>query len=147
MTQINAFLTFNGNCREAMTFYKDCFGGELTLLTVKDSPMANQWPAQAQDNILHGYLANGNIVLLGSDIVGSKGIVKGNTVSLSVNCSSEEEMQNFFTWLSSGAHNINPIHDFFAGQIGEITDKFGIDWTLYHAKNSESLMEAAKSNN
>ena len=34
MTQINAYLTFNGNCREAMQFYTDCLGGELYLQTI-----------------------------------------------------------------------------------------------------------------
>ena len=34
MTQINAHLTFNGNCHEAMTFYKECFGGELSMQTL-----------------------------------------------------------------------------------------------------------------
>jgi hypothetical protein len=37
--QINPYLKFNGNCREAMTFYKNCLGGELTLNTVAGSPM------------------------------------------------------------------------------------------------------------
>jgi PhnB protein len=39
MTQINAYLTLNGNCREAMTFYKECLGGELTMQAVEDSPI------------------------------------------------------------------------------------------------------------
>ena len=44
MTTINAYLTFNGDCREAMTFYKECLGGELTLETAKGSPMESHWP-------------------------------------------------------------------------------------------------------
>ena len=36
MAQILAYLKFDGNCREAMTFYKECFGGKLTFNTVKD---------------------------------------------------------------------------------------------------------------
>ena len=39
MAQINAYLKFDGNCREAMTFYKECFGGELIFNTVKGSPL------------------------------------------------------------------------------------------------------------
>jgi PhnB protein len=44
MTTINAYLTFNGNCRQAMTFYRECLGGELTLQAVKGSPMEGHWP-------------------------------------------------------------------------------------------------------
>ena len=38
MAQLNAYLHFQDNCRQAMTFYKDCLGGELTLMTVGESP-------------------------------------------------------------------------------------------------------------
>ena len=40
MAQLNAYLRFNGKCREAMTFYQACLGGELTIQTVGESPMA-----------------------------------------------------------------------------------------------------------
>ncbi len=63
MTQINAYITFNGNCSEAMTFYKKCLGGELTMQTVKESPMADQWPAEVQQNILHATLVKNDVML------------------------------------------------------------------------------------
>jgi PhnB protein len=49
MTQINSYLTFNGNCREAMNFYKDCLGGELNLQTIAESPLADKMPAQMKE--------------------------------------------------------------------------------------------------
>ena len=96
MTQINAYLSFNGNCREAMNFYKECFGGELTLQTVEGSPMEDQFPETEKKKILHASLKNEDLVLLGSDVAGSGGLVKGNTISLSLNCSSESEIKSFF---------------------------------------------------
>jgi PhnB protein len=56
MTQINPYLHFDGNCREAMTFYRESLGGELALQAVGDSPMASQMPAEAQKKILHASL-------------------------------------------------------------------------------------------
>ncbi len=44
MSTINSYLRFNGNCSEAMTFYKDCLGGELTMQKVGESPMAGNMP-------------------------------------------------------------------------------------------------------
>ncbi len=32
MTTINIYLTFNGNCEEAFTFYKSVFGGEFPYI-------------------------------------------------------------------------------------------------------------------
>jgi PhnB protein len=46
MAQINSYLTFSGNCREAMTFYKECLGGELAFQTVGESPLSDQMPKQ-----------------------------------------------------------------------------------------------------
>jgi PhnB protein len=137
MTQINAYLTFNGNCRQAMSFYRECFGGELTLQTIAGSPMEDQFPASAQKQILHGSLVNDALVLLGSDLVSNGSLVKGNTISLSLNCSTEEEIKTFFKKLSSGGQVVHPLHQFFAGTMGTITDKFEKDWLLYFERKTK----------
>jgi len=38
MKQINCIPDFNGNCREAMTFYQKCLGGDLQVTTFADMP-------------------------------------------------------------------------------------------------------------
>lgn len=113
-----------------MTFYKKCLGGELDLQTVGESPMADQWPAAAQKYILHASLINNDIVLLGSDMGGLEGMIRGNTISLALGCSSEEEIKEFFSSLSSGGKITHPLHEFFDGTIGAFTDKFGMNWVL-----------------
>ena len=135
MTQINAYLTFNGDCREAMTFYKECLGGELTLQSVADSPMADQWPAQAQKNILHAALTKDTLSLFASDNLGLGLLANGNKVSLSLSCSSLEETNTFFANLSANGKIINPLHEFFAGMMGVIEDKYGFTWMFYYAHN------------
>ena len=130
MTQINAYLIFNGNCREAMTFYKKCFGGKLTLTTVEDSPMASQWPANAQKNILHAQLKKKGLILLGSDMAPAEGTLNGNSISLALNCSSEEEITSFFSNLSADGKVTHPLHKFFDGTIGALTDKYGMNWVF-----------------
>jgi predicted 3-demethylubiquinone-9 3-methyltransferase (glyoxalase superfamily) len=44
MTTLTPYLLFDGNCHQAMEFYKSCFGGELTVTKVKDSPAKHQMP-------------------------------------------------------------------------------------------------------
>ncbi len=134
MTQINAYLTFNGNCREAMTFYQACLGGELSMQTVEGSPMEDEMPAEAKHRILHASLTKESLVLLGSDMAGPEGVVKGNTISLSLNCNSEKELKAFFSNLSSHGQVVHPLHEFFAGTMGTLTDKFERDWLLYYEK-------------
>ncbi|HEX4205561.1 MAG TPA: VOC family protein [Ktedonobacteraceae bacterium] len=141
MTRINAYLGFNGNCREAMTFYQACLGGELTMQTFGESPMADQVPAEAKQNILHSSLTKGALVLLGSDMgsMGSEGFVKGNTITLCLDCSSEEEIQTFFTKLSAGGHITHPLKtEFWGGTFGDLTDKFGMNWMFSYDKNAQA---------
>ena len=131
MTHIDAYLTFNGNCREAMTFYQDCLGGELTLQTIGDSPMADQLQPQMQQGILHATLINGGLTLMASDMVGEKGLILGNAVSLMLNCSSEAEIRATYDRLSAGGEATHPLEDTFWGALfGGLTDKFGNHWLL-----------------
>ena len=137
MTQINSYLTFGGNCREAMTFYKNCLGGELELQTIGESPLADKMPPQMKDSILHATLTKGALVLMASDMVGEKGLIKGNAVSLMLNCSSEDEIRTFYKKLSTGGQATHPLEDSFWGALfGDLTDKYGNQWLLHFDKNS-----------
>jgi PhnB protein len=139
MTQINSYLTFNGNCKEAMTFYKDCLGGELNFQTIGESPLSNKMPIQMKDCILHATLTNDGLILMGSDMVSEKGLVKGNTVSLSLNCSSEEEIKSYYTKLSNAGLQNHPLENSFWGALfGDLTDKFGNHWILNFNKNANN---------
>lgn len=136
MTRINVYLTFNGNCREAMTFYRDCLGGELTFQTIGDSPMAGRMPPEINKNILHSTLVSDTLLLMGSDMVGEKGLVKGNTVSLMLDCASEAEIRACYTRLSEGGRATHPLEDTFWGALfGDLTDKFGNQWLLHYDRN------------
>lgn len=139
MIQINPYLSFKGSCRDVLEFYKECLDAELVLQTVKGSPMENQWPPQVQNNILHASLIkDGQVLLLASDMgVEGKG-VSGNIISLSLSCSTEEEINSFFGRLSAGGQVTRPLHDFFAGKIGTLTDKFGLNWLFYYDKNQKN---------
>ena len=135
MTQINAYLTFNGNCREAMTFYKECLDGELTLQTIGESPMAHKMPPQMKECILHSTLTNGSVIIMATDCVPEEGLVKGNTVALCINCSSEEEIKALYASLSAGGKATHPVQDTFWGALfGDLTDQFGNHWLLNYTK-------------
>lgn len=136
MTQLVAYLQFQGQCREALTFYRECLGGELTLQKVGESPMAAQMPSEAAANILHGALTrNGTIIVMGSDMMGSR-LKPGNSVALCLNCSSDQEIYDCFDKLSAGGQVVMPLHQsFWGGTYGELTDKYGIQWLFNYTKN------------
>src|SRR5689334_17717368 len=115
MASINSYLTFNGNCRQAMTFYKECLGGELTLQTVGESPLSKKMPQKMKDSIVHATLKKDNLVLMGSDMVGNNGLQKGNNVCMILNCSSEKEIRDKYQKLSEGGDQTNPLEITFWG--------------------------------
>ena len=127
MKQINAYLHFSGNCKEAMTFYKECLGGELTINTVGESPMAAQMP-DMKDMIMHSVLTKDSFVLMASDMMGPEGTTKGNTISLCIIGANAEELKPIFSRLSKGGKVTHELKTEFFGTYGDLTDKFGIDW-------------------
>lgn len=130
-TQIHPYLNFKGNCKEAMTFYQACIGGTLSLITVGESEVAGHVPAAMHDRILHAsLLREGEVMLLASDGMGQE-IKEGNSIVLSLNCSSEEETKTFFSGLSGGGQITHPLKvEFWGALFGGLIDKFGITWVL-----------------
>ncbi len=137
MTEINAYLNFEGNCRQVMTFYKECLGGELNMQTIEGSPIEHQCPGEIKHQILHASLVKDGLLLMGSDMhdPGSN-FVKGNNIALSLNCNSEEEIKTFFSKLSKGGKVSHELRqEFWGATFGVLTDKYGIRWMLNYEKN------------
>lgn len=135
-TAINAYITFNGQAREAMTFYKNCLGGELTLQPVGDMPLEGQCEGAAPETIMHSSLIKDGMVLMASDMMGGQDFIVGNNISLTINCSTEEEINTFFSNLSAGGRVIMPLKvEFWGALFGVLTDKFGINWMFNYDKN------------
>ena len=129
-TTLNPYLIFNGNCKEAMNFYNECFGGELTLQTVAESPMASQMPQNLQDAIMHSQLTNGSIVIMASDMNREKHN-DGNGSQLCLLCSSEDEVKRFFAHLEQGGKVTEPLAKmFWGGYYGSLIDKYGKYWSF-----------------
>jgi PhnB protein len=61
---INTYLTFSGNCREAMTFYQKCLGGELSFQTIGEPPLSEKLPKKMKDFILNFTFSNGSLLLM-----------------------------------------------------------------------------------
>ncbi len=129
--QINPYLHFDGNCQEAMGFYKDILGGELTIMTIGESPMAKDMP-EAKDKIMHASLMkDGAVLLLAADMMNPSQFTKGDTISISLNNSDEEESKAIFEKLSEGGDVFMPLDEQFWGALfGMVTDKFGMEWMV-----------------
>lgn len=131
MIQANPYLTFDGNCRAAMTFYQQCFGGELSFKTVGETPIAAQCPAGMQDQIMHSELRNGEYVLMATEMTQADEVTSGNDSAISLNFEGDEEINRCFTKLSEEGEVIEPLKEKAWGALfGVVQDKFGKVWML-----------------
>ncbi|MBT2563651.1 VOC family protein [Pedobacter sp. ISL-68] len=136
MASINSYLTFNGNCREAMTFYQGCLGGELTFETIGESLIVDKMPNIMKRSIMHAVLAKDDLVIMATDMVEERGLIKGNSIAMMLNCNSEEEAQAFYRKLSAGGKASHPLQETFWGALfGDLTDRFGNNWLINYDKN------------
>jgi len=130
MSKITPYLFFDGNCREAMNFYHDCLGGELKMQTIGESPAAASQPPEAGWRIMHATLDKGDLALMASDMMFG-GLTHGNSVSLTLECGSEEEIKTFFVALSKGGKVTSELKkEFWGGTFGQFDDKYGFHWML-----------------
>ena len=137
MTQVNPYLTFNGNCEEAFNFYKSVFGGEFPFLgRFKDIPPQDGKTVSGAEGekIMHVSLPISNeTCIMGSDSSEAFGQATkiGNNFSLSVNADTKAEADKLFKGLSAGGKVTLPMADTFWGSyFGMLTDKFDIQWMV-----------------
>jgi PhnB protein len=125
------YLHFQDNCKEAMSFYQELFGGELEIMPISESPAKDQFPENLHDQILHATLTHGNFNLMASDMCGQGELNQGNSVELSLDCSSKKEIEHLYHKLSEGGQVIQKLEpQFWGGLFAMVMDKFGVRWML-----------------
>ena len=133
----NVYLTYDGNCREAFEFYKQCFGGELFLMKYSDGPGCEEakLPPGSADRIMHAGLRNGAAMLMASDAMPGHPFQQGNNFSVTVSSDANEEVDKYCTAVSKGgAVTMAPQETFYAHRFAMCTDKFGINWMFIREK-------------
>lgn len=129
MAKLNPYLTFNGNCATAMNFYKECLGGELSLMTVKGSPMESQMPPQYHNSIMHSALKTADFEIMASDLA-PEAIKEGNDNHMCLGYTDQDETRKVFNALSAGGKIVNPLTEMFFGILGDFIDQYGKRWMI-----------------
>jgi len=134
MKEINTYLTFDGNCRDAMKFYERCFGAKLELMPFSEGP--GQVPPEAKDRVMHAKLSKGSVVLLmASDTMPGMAFRQGNNFSVCLQCESLEEIERLFAAVGEEGKVTMALQDTFWGaRFGMVTDRFGINWMFNFEK-------------
>ncbi len=132
MTAINAYLTFNGTCREAMEFYSSVFGTNIdSMQTFGEGPESG--PDVDSDRIMHAFMSFDTGTLMASDTSqDSSELVVGDNFSLSLNTKDRAQTDEWLAKLASDGGEVTmPAQEMFWGAyFGMCRDRFGINWML-----------------
>lgn len=127
MKEIITHLTFDGNCRDAVTFYQKCLGAELQVMTFAETPC--NVPAEEKGRVAHARLSKGAAVIMASDNLPGLPLRQGNNFSVALTCESLEEIERLFAALGEKGKLTMALADVFWGaRFGMLTDQFGINW-------------------
>jgi PhnB protein len=128
--QLNPYLSFRDNAREAMEFYRSVFGGDLTVSTFADMNAAKD--AAESDLVMHSQLEGENgIVLMASDTPPRMEFSPGNNISMSLSGTDESVLRGYFDALSGDGTVTMPLEKAPWGDIfGMCIDRFGINWLV-----------------
>jgi PhnB protein len=126
--ELQPYLTFGGNCEEALNFYKETLKGEIAMLSYFDSAQM-EVPEAYKKKVMHSVLQLDKATVMASDSLPDHPLTIGNNISLSLNFEELDQMETAFKNLSAGGKVTMPLQDTFWGaRFGMLTDQFGINW-------------------
>ena len=131
--RIEPYLQFNGNCAQALEYYRQhLHGTDLCLMPFRGSPGQQQVKEDWYDKIMHGSVQLGPTTLMGSDggctEDGAKGM-SGSSVCLTLD--TPEEAERAFDALARDGDIQMPLEEtFWAKRFGMLKDQFGVAWMV-----------------
>ncbi|WP_329114222.1 VOC family protein [Streptomyces sp. NBC_01353] len=127
---LNPYISFDGDARQAMEFYREVFGGTLTANTYGD--FGQKEPGDAADKIMHSMLTtDSGFTLMGADNPPGGEHKPGNNMSVSVSGEDAHELRGYWDKLSGSGTVSVPLEKQMWGDVfGMCTDRFGITWLV-----------------
>lgn len=130
MPQLNAYLSYDGNCAEAMKFYARVLGAKLdALMTYREMPGDQPVPPSHADRIMHAYLVHPDFALMAGDTPPGAPYQGVHGVMMTLTYPTAAEGRRVFEALAEGGTVNMPLGEtFWADSFGMVTDRFGTPW-------------------
>ncbi|MDQ4058705.1 MAG: VOC family protein [Actinomycetota bacterium] len=128
-SRLNPYISFGGDARQAMEFYKEVLGGTLTLNTFGESGAPDTPEA---DNIMHGQLeTDSGFTLMGADTPPGTEHNPGTNIAVSLSGDDAEELRGYWEKLSKAGTVLMPLEkQMWGDEFGMCVDQFGIGWMV-----------------
>jgi PhnB protein len=127
-SRLNPYLSFTGNARQAMEFYKDVFGGELALNTFGEF---GQQGADA-DKVMHAQLTSpSGYTIMGADTPEGMTHTPGDTMTVSLSGDDSAELHGYWDKLAAAGKVTMPLEkQMWGDEFGMVVDQFGVPWMV-----------------
>jgi PhnB protein len=128
-SRLNPYITFNGNAREAMEFYRSVFGGELTVSTFGEF---GQSDGPGADKVMHAQLETpAGYTLMASDTGPGMGEVEPST-SITISLSGDDQdLRGYWEKLADGGTVTMPLEkQMWGDEFGMCVDRYGTSWMV-----------------
>ncbi|MES2598068.1 MAG: VOC family protein [Verrucomicrobiota bacterium] len=130
---VQSYLFFNGNCEEALEFYKTALDAKVDMvMRFSDSPEPcgeGQIPPGHENKIMHASFHVGDTMIMASDGCGETYTFAGFSLSLALG--TEAEADKYFNALAEGGEVTMPLgKTFWSPRFGMLKDKFGMGWMI-----------------
>ncbi|MND81224.1 hypothetical protein D3C80_730110 [compost metagenome] len=135
MTNIDIYLHFNGNSKEAFSFYQSIFGGDfITAQRYKDLPGGDKMTTEDQEKMMHISLKiTSSTTLMATDILTKNDdeLKFGNNFHICIQAENEKEADKLFQALSKDGKIEMPMNKTFWGAyFGMCQDRFDLLWMI-----------------
>ena len=128
-TRLNPYVSFDGNAREAMEFYRDVFGGSLEINTFGE--YGGDDPSMA-DKTMHAMLeTDRGFTLMASDAPPGMQVTRGDNIAISLSGEDADELRGYWQKLSDGGSVTMPLEkQMWGDEFGVCVDRFGVPWMV-----------------
>lgn len=135
MPQLSAYLSFDGNCADAMRFYERVLGGRLeAMIRYADAPPDAAMPVLSSEDagrIMYARLSLDEQTLLGSDATAGHPYPGKQGVALALVYPTVSDAHRVFEHLAEGGSITMPLQKtFWAEAYGALIDRYGTRWML-----------------
>ncbi len=128
-SRLNPYISFRDNARQALEFYHDVFGGNLTLSTFGEFGASEEPHA---DQIMHGQLESASgFALMAADTPPGMDHNPGDNIAVSLSGDDADELRGYWEKLSGAGTVSVPLEkQMWGDEFGMCTDQFGIGWMV-----------------
>lgn len=133
MMKISPYVSFNGNCAEAVAFYEKVFNVKAEIMRYKDAPPENgyQTPAGTENLVMHAQFEIGGEMIMLCDTPPENAVSVGGNITIMAEFDSPHSAKSVFDALKEGGEVGMELQEtFWSKCFGSLTDPFGISWHI-----------------